>query len=370
LRKRAIIACLVLCAAAVSPAQTPGRVATTTEALVTFPVFFHGKRVAVRGTVAPVGEIAQLTGTAKPVYIYWRERPAKLEGEIRGDFWDLGRMEEGDPRFTGYDFGPVTAAANNGRWPGRDRIFVILGASLVDSPTPTDPSLRSIALAPQEFENRGVTLVGRFRGRNLYGDLPQALNKGKWDFVMQTADAAVWVTGARPKGKGFELDPGARADTGKWVAVKGTVRHEGDLVWIEALSIDLATAPVETPIEISIPAAPTEPPPTVIFSAPIADDTDVPRNTPVRLQFSRDMDGRSFRDHVRARYTGPVPPGATPPAPPAFVMRYDDGNRALEIRFTQPLERFQTVTIELQEGVAAMGGFAMQPWSMSFSTGG
>lgn len=370
LRRPVIFAFVALCAAVQSVAQGPGRIATTTEALVASPVFFHGKHVAVRGVVTQSGELAQLAGTTKPIFVYWRERPTRSEGEIRGDFWDLGRMEDGDPRFTSYDFAPITAAVSNRRWPGRDRVFVILGASLVESPPQTDASLRSIALAPAQFENRGVTLVGRFRGRNLYGDLPQALGKGKWDFVLQSADAAIWVTGARPKGKDFELDPGARADTGKWVEVKGTVRREGERVWLEAQSITLTAAPAETPIEISIPSAPVEPPPTVIFSAPIAEDTDVARSAPVRLQFSRDMDGRTFRDRVRVRYTGPTPPGATPPAPPSFVVRYDDGNRSLEIRFTQPLERFQTVTVELLEGIAAFGGHALQPWSLSFSTGG
>ena len=363
-----LVAWAFLCVA--PAAQGPGRVATTVESLVASPVFFHGKRVAVRGSVTLNGNLTQLAGTTKPVFIYWREQPARTEGEIRGEFWDLGRMEDGDPRFTAYDFAPITAAVSNGRWPGRDRVFVILGATLIEGTPPTDPSLRSIALAPAQFENRGVTLVGRFRGRNLYGDLPTALNKGKWDFVLQSADAAIWVTGIRPKGKDFELDPGARADTGKWVEVKGTIRRDGDVVWLEAQTMNVTAAPAETPIEISIPVTPTEPPPTVIFSAPIADDTDVPRSAPVRLQFSRDMDGRSFRDHVRVRYTGPTPPGTTPPAPPAFVVRYDEGNRSLEIRFAQPLERFQTVSIDLLEGIAATGGFALRPWTLTFSTGG
>ena len=232
LRRPVIFALVVLCAAVHPAAQRPGRTVTTAGALVASPVFFHGKRVAVRGAVTQSGELAQLAGTTRPIFVYWRERPTRSEGEIRGDFWDLGRMEDGDPRFTSYDFAPITAAVSNGRWPGRDRVFVILGASLVESPPQTDASLRAIALAPAQFENRGVTLVGRFRGRNLYGDLPQALGRGKWDFVLQSADAAIWVTGARPKGRGFELDPGARADTGKWVEVKGTVRREGELVWL------------------------------------------------------------------------------------------------------------------------------------------
>ncbi len=51
-------------------------------------------------------------------------------------------------------------------------------------------------------------------------------------------------------------------------------------------------------------------------------------------------------------------------------MRYDEGNRSLEIRFTQPLERFQTLTIDLLDGITALGGSPLQPWSLSFSTGG
>jgi Big-like domain-containing protein len=368
--RRSLLALGVFCAAVSAAAQGPGRIATTTDALIASAVFFHGKQIAIRGSVTQSGEVSQLQGTIKPIFIFWRERPARSEGEIRGEFWDLGRMADGDPRFSTYDFAAVTAAASNGRWPGRDRVFVMLGATLIDSPPPADPSLRSIAMAPAAFEDRAVTLVGRFRGRNLFGDLPQALGKSKWDFVLQSGDAAIWVSGVRPKGNDFELDPGARVDTGKWIAVTGTIRRDGNAVWLAGASIALSTAPAETPIDLSIPTTPAEPPPSVIFSAPVADDTDVPLNTSVRLQFSRDMDGRTFRDHVRVRYTGRAPSGATPPAPPAFTMTYDQGNRSLEIRFVEPLERFQTVTVVLTEGIAATGGYALKPWSLVFSTGG
>ncbi len=97
-------ALLVLCAAGWAVAQGPGRIATTAEALVTFPVFFHGKHVAVRGAVTETGQLTQLAGTTKPIFIFWRERPPRSDGEIRGEFWDLGRMEDNDPRFSAYDF--------------------------------------------------------------------------------------------------------------------------------------------------------------------------------------------------------------------------------------------------------------------------
>ena len=35
-----------------------------------------------------------------------------------------------------------------------------------------------------------------------------------------------------------------------------------------------------------------------------------------------------------------------------FTVRYHEGNRALEIKFAAPLDRFRTVKVELLEGIA------------------
>jgi hypothetical protein len=359
-------------------AQPPGRIATTPQALVTSPVFFHGKQIAVRGQVAEAGDQGRLQvpideaaaakrATPPQVFIFWRERPSSSEGEIRGEFWDLGRITQDDGRFSTYDFKPVLEAATNGRWPTRDELYVILGATMLDGPTPSLPTVRSIALAPDTYNNREVTLSGRFRGRNLYGDLPGPLNKSKWDFVLQSADAALWVSGLRPRGKGFDLDPGARVDTGRWLAVHGTVRVDGRHVWIEAKSFEQATPPQEAPVEIEVPSTPKEPPPTVVFSAPVPDETGVERTTTIRIQFSRDMDPKSFTDRVRVVY---VPPAKGPtPEPPVITTRYTPGNLGLEIKFAAPLERFQTVKVELLEGIRAAGGDPLQPWALTFSVG-
>ncbi len=354
-------------------AQAPTRIAANAEALVTSPVFFHGKQIAVR---QPFQEDRNTTRLVIPqpvareprfVFVLWRERPSASEGEIRGEFWDLGRLDQGDSRFASYDFDPILQVASNGRWPPRDQVFVIIGATLMESPLPQAPTLRALALAPDTYADRGVTVVGRFRGRNLYGDLPQPLNKGKWDFVLQSADAAVWVAGVRPKGKDFDLDPGARVDTGRWLEVTGVVRRAGPLVWIDGESVRLSRPPSEAPIEITLPPVPKEPPPAVIFSAPVASDTDVDRSAPVRIQFSRDMAPASFEGHVRIAYTTPPQPGA--PAPPKAGVTYNEGNRSIEIRFAAPLERFTAVRIDLLEGITATDGQPLPPWSMTFTTG-
>ena len=353
------------------PAQpTAARVATTAEALLASAVFFHGKQIAVRRDVEPVAQLFRLANTARPVYVFWREPPrVSSNAEIRGEFWDLGRLDRHDSRFAGIDFDPIVEATPGRTWPGRDQVFMITNASAVESPLPAEPSLRALALAPDSYVGKGVTVTGRFRGANLFADLPSAAGtKGRWDFVLQSADAAIWVTGIRPRGRGFDLDVNARMDAGRWLQVAGTLRREGALPFIEATSVTEAKAPTETAAVVTLPPPP-EAPPTVVFSAPTAGETDAERALPIRIQFSRDMDPKSFANHVRVSYVGPAPPNS--PEIPAMTVRYIEGTRALEIKPAAPLDRFRTVKVELVEGIVSnIDNMPLAAWSMTFTTGG
>jgi hypothetical protein len=343
---------------------------TTAEALVASPVFFHGKQVAVRRDVEPAGSLLRLANTAKPVFVVWRDSSsAPRSGEVRGEFWDVGRLERTDSRFSNVNFQPILDAASNGQWPSRDQVFLILGASAVDSPLPDDPNLRALALAPERFIGKGVTITGRFRGANLFADLPQgAGTKGRWDFVLQSADAAIWVSGIRPRGQGFDYDINSRVDTGHWLKVAGTLRRDGALPWIEATSISEATPPSEAVAEVVVPPPP-QPLPQVVFSTPTADETDADRAAPIRIQFSRDMDPRTFGGRVKVSYTGAAAPDA--PAMPNFSVRYNEGTRALEIRLAAPLDRFRTVKVELLEGINSnIDNQPLKPYTLTFTTGG
>src|SRR5262249_15565367 len=72
----AIGALLTLAAAGVLTQPSAARLATNAEALVASPVFFHGKQIAVRRDVEPAGRLTRLTGTARPVFVFLRERPS------------------------------------------------------------------------------------------------------------------------------------------------------------------------------------------------------------------------------------------------------------------------------------------------------
>ena len=109
------------------------------------------------------------------------------------------------------------------RWPRPGEELVLSVTAVAEAQLATSPSVRALALQPWRFEGQKVTVVGQFRGRNLFGDLPSAPGKSRYDFVLRSADAAVWVTDLRPRGRGFDLSVDARVDTGRWLQVSGTV---------------------------------------------------------------------------------------------------------------------------------------------------
>jgi hypothetical protein len=360
--------------ATTATAQPQTRVATTIDALMTYPVFFHGRNVVVRGTLDERDGFWSLTsaGGERRIHVVMKSaRPDPGAVEARGEFWDLGRLQPEDPRFSGYDIERLIERVNQGRWPGQGQVFVLaleLAGPAAAAPSTQATTIRAVALEPDKYDGQRVTVNGRFRGVNLFGDLPQSPGRSRYDFVLQSADAAIWVTGLQPKGKNFSLDRNARVDTGRWLEVTGKIGRISGLVWIDAEKIGLGTAPEPAAVvEVEVPKM--GPAPDVSFSLPTPDDTDVETSIVVRIQFSRDMEAASLKDRVRVRYVTPPVEGA-PASPPPFATAYREGTKVLEIKFSARLDRFRVVEVELLEGIAAFDGAKIAtPWKLTFTTG-
>ena len=250
---------------------------------------------------------------------------------------------------------------------GLGMLATVLVASAVAAATPpAAPSIRNIVLFPSRYLDQKVTVVGQFGGRNLLGDLPDAPGQSRWDFVVRSADAAIWVTNLRPRGKDFELALDARLDTGRWVEVSGTLQQGRGLQWLNADggAIKITTAPKDTPDQPAIRVA-AAPPPEVVFSAPTADETDVAPTTSVRIQFSRDMDASTFRGRIRVAYASTPSDAASLPVTTSYLP----GTRVLEVKLPQPLDRFAAVVVQLQEGIVGTDKLPLAPWTLTFSTG-
>jgi len=352
---------LVVALTAALPAQSTTRRVTTVEALLQFPSYFHQQNVLVRGEFAEQG--GDLVLRADPQYIrLLNPSQASRRGmvEVRGQIIDVGKLDRSDPRL-----GTYAERFKSGEWPRPGMELVLNITGVAEAPPSTSASVRALALEPGKYEGQTVTVLGNFRGRNLFGDLPEAPGKSRYDFVLTTAEGAIWVTNMRPRGRGFDLDVERRMDSGHWLQVTGVVAIHRGLALIAATKMTAADAPNVTeaaPEPVSPP--PPNPPVNVVFSSPTADETDVSPTSTVRIQFSRGLREPSLADHIRVTYVGE---DAAPAL--AFKTKYDAATRAVQITFTSPLVPYRTVKVELSADILAFDGAPLKPWSLTFSVG-
>jgi len=348
---------------AVPGAQTNTRRLTTIDAIRQFPGYFHLQNVLVHGEFAENGRRVALRANDSEIRVQLSGGVSASSGpaEVRGQFLDIGRLESGDPRAGNFAEGRESTS-----WPrpGEELLLIVTGVAAAE-PMVT-PTLRALALEPWKFAGQTVTVTGNFRGRNLFGDLPDAPGKGRYDFIVRGGEGSVWVTGMRPRGSGFEFDVDRRIDSNRWLQVTGPLIHDRGLVRIEATRLTLARAPVRSDADrdegVPVSAVPLTPA-DVIFNSPTEGETDVSLSAPVRVQFSKGLAEASLAGRVRASYVG----GAPGSEGLALKTTYDAANRAIEVRFAQPPEAFRTVKIEILEGVTAFDGAPVTPWSLTFT---
>lgn len=375
MRRRSFrLAIFVVLSAVTLVAQPQPRRATTITALRNYPGFYHQQTVFVLGEIKGTDERATIGTDEGAITLLAREVPREGRAEARGQLLDIGRMSQDDPRLIPFNLAERVRARYGDRWPkpGEELILVLGGTS--PPPPATDiatPPLRAVAMDPARFENQKITIVGQFRGRNLFGDLPEAPVQNRYAFVLRSTDAALWVMGLQPKGKGFNFDPGRRIDSGRWVKVQGTVRTAKGLTWLDGTSIELAPAADETTTEVAIDLPPP-PPVEVLFTAPAEGEADVRLTERIRVQLSRDLNPDTLTDRIRITYssTDSRERGEAQPPSVAFTTNYVRETRALEIRPNEPLERFRLVKVELLPGVKGTDGGEMPPFTLTFTTGG
>jgi hypothetical protein len=342
-------------------AQSAARHLTTIDALRRFSGYFHLQNVVLRGELVENGQRISLRGGDTELQVMLGDDVRTMEGpvEVRAELIDIGRLTTSDPRLGRYANKP-----DPDHWPqpGEELVLNVTGVEKADPES--SPTLRSIALEPWKFEGQTVSLTGQFGGRNLFGDVPAAPAKNRYDFVLRSPEGAVWVTGLRPKGKGFDLNVDARVDTSQWLQVSGTVRRDRGLVLLEAKTIVTAQAPAARPVVADAPPPPREPG-EIVFSSPTDGETNVSGSSPIRVQFSRGIDPMTLNGHFRFTYAG----GTAPDGTTDVQANYDVGSHAVLLRPSKPLEAFRTVKLELLDGVKTFDGAPVKPWSVTFSVG-
>jgi hypothetical protein len=222
-------------------------------------------------------------------------------------------------------------------------------------------SLEKLVLQPGKQEGRLVKVVGQFRGRNLFGDLPSKSEKARSDWVLKDDMFAVWITGKKPKGEGFELDLSLKRDTGKWLEVTGRVETRQGIVYVAAQRVALTSAPTPGAQAQAPPPPPERPkkPPVVVFALPLDGDAEIPGDSRFAIQFSNDMDEESFTGKVVLRYAGPMRPGDR--EFDGLRLGYDGGRRALLVDPGDRLRPGRQIELILLSGIVDSDGLPLEP---------
>jgi hypothetical protein len=360
MRRLSRLLAVALALGTVTSAQTGTRRLTTIDALRQYPGFYHLQNVLVRGELATEGSRVLLRADQHEIRVVLDEGVSAAQGvvDVRGVFLDVGRLEPADPRA-----GAFAEGRDADKWPRPGEELILRVAATSETQLASGASVRSLAIEPWRYDGQTVTVTGNFRGRNLYGDLPGAPGKSRYDFVLRGTEGAVWVTDFRPRGDGFELDVNRRVDTDRWIEVTGTVVREKALVALKATRVSLAKAPQQTPSDEPVVPPVQLTPVEVVFNSPTEGETDVSGAGPIRIQFSRGLNESSLAGNIRVTYVGVE--GSVD-----FKSAYDGANRAIQITFPKPLEPYRTIRIDLLDGIKGFDGAPFKPWTVTFSVGG
>jgi hypothetical protein len=332
------------------------------DTLLQMPEQYAGKAVRTRGQLDMTPGTSRLTyslrGTFGERMLVVPVREAENEFERQARTW-VGKEVE------------VTGAVNVGTdtaTSGRQVVYMtvwgILGPpdeKAIRRGEPTVPLEELVAKGPR-YDGKMVTVLGQFRGENLFGDLPSASRRRSSDWVLKDDVYAVWVSGKKSKGPGWSLDPSLRRDSGKWLQVTGRVQLEGRVVTIEATDVVLSKAPSAHPQAQAQPPPPPPPrprkPPVVVFSLPLDGEREVPPDGTFQVQFSNDMEESSFRDRVVFRYAGRPQPGDN--SLDAKRVSYDLGRKTLQIDPGDVLRPGRVVELLLLPGIVDLDGLPLE----------
>jgi hypothetical protein len=323
---------------------------TTIAAVLESPGSYSGKAVRLRGRLeAMAGDPAayrlsdgdhvlavvpetELAVFIQPQVAAWKDQEVELVGLFR-------RSEEVRPGSAGHLLSFWACAA--------DRY------STFDEGKRT--TVAALLATPAASLGETVRVVGKFRGRNLFGDLPrQSKPPGEW--VIKDDRYAIWVTGKPQTDTGFTLDPGAPGDTSSWLEVVGKPVVRGGRVTLQAQRVAVVAAPpgarVLPPRQILVGP---ESSPAVVFALPLEAEL-VPPDVRFVIQFSKTMEEESFRGRVQVRYAG-----AGGDSEFRVTARYDEEHRSLVVDPGTPLRVGAHVEIALLPGIIDTDGMPLEP---------
>jgi hypothetical protein len=218
--------------------------------------------------------------------------------------------------------------------------------------------LEEVFARPDDFEGELLRVQGCFRGRNILGDLPSRSQRSPHHWVIKSDRYAIWVTGHKPAGPGWELDlddPGHS----QWLELVGRLRWRKGIGYLDADRVrPIANPPGARvqPSRLQVVPSRAKAPASVVFTFPLEFELLGTRSR-IILQFDRGMDEGSFAGRVRLRYAG-LDPGSSDIV---AHLAYDESRRALIISPVRPLAAGRRVEVRLLPGITDIDGGPLGP---------
>src|SRR3954447_24182709 len=103
MKRLVLLLALVLCAAAAPWAQTATRRSTNLASLVAYPGFYHGRPILIVGTVTTAESGIRVSDDSGSIRLLTKGPAPDGLDEVRGEFWDIGRMKPDEPQLSGFD---------------------------------------------------------------------------------------------------------------------------------------------------------------------------------------------------------------------------------------------------------------------------
>src|SRR5689334_5504711 len=124
--KRLLCSAFIILSATIG-AQPAVRRATNIAGLIDYPGFYHSRQVLIVGkvTLSPDGEFRVGDDAGSMMLISKGNTPEGTD-EVRGEFWDVGRMQPGDPRLAEYDVKKTFHIDPDGPWPRAGQVLAII----------------------------------------------------------------------------------------------------------------------------------------------------------------------------------------------------------------------------------------------------
>jgi len=124
-------------------AQPMTRRATNLAALLAYPGYYHGRPIVIVGKVALEKDQLRVSDEAEhSVHLVFKGNAPDGLDEVRGEFWDVGRMKPDDPRLSTQDVRSTFKIDPDAAWPRPGEVTAIVATAV--APAAAAPPAESV----------------------------------------------------------------------------------------------------------------------------------------------------------------------------------------------------------------------------------